>query len=309
MTETSTAAQPSEPDQGLDRAVPLAVAIERLLLAQLDRVASALAPDDPDANESIHEARKRMKRFRGLIRLVRDRVGDEAYRRENLAIRDVARAIAPVRDGWVLVLTLDQLTADNGRLAASPAIAGLRAELLEAHHRERATILGNADRLASLREATARVGGRVAGWGLSCAGGATAQAGEIAWVEAGLRREYRRGQRGRHRAGQGRDDGAFHEWRKRVKYLRYQLEALQPMRPDVLGPLIASLEALGETLGTEHDLAVLGEAWHRSCGPGDPELLALIARSQQELRGRALELGALLYAESPGDLLERILLR
>jgi CHAD domain len=50
---------------------------------------------------------------------------------------------------------------------------------------------------------------------------------------------------------------AVHEWRKRAKDLWYHLRILEPVWPEVLGPLAAQAHGLSDLLGDHHDLAVL----------------------------------------------------
>jgi hypothetical protein len=46
----------------------------------------------------VHEARKDMKKLRSALRLVRDGIGEKAYRRENHRYRDAARRLSGIRD-------------------------------------------------------------------------------------------------------------------------------------------------------------------------------------------------------------------
>ena len=71
-------------------------AIQRIASGQFDRMTHRLNDPDVDPDEAIHTARKAMKRLRGLLRLVRDEVGQSAYRNENAVLRDTSRRLAPV---------------------------------------------------------------------------------------------------------------------------------------------------------------------------------------------------------------------
>lgn len=96
----------------------------------------------------------------------------------------------------------------------------------------------------------------------------------------------------------------FHWWRKRVKYLRHQMELLRPMFPEVLEGYIAALDHLGELLGEEHDLAELVAllAEHPELCSDDAELTLMVALAEHrrtELQIKALAIGRKVYAESP----------
>jgi CHAD domain-containing protein len=109
---------------------------------------------------------------------------------------------------------------------------------------------------------------------------------------------------------QSRTTADLHEWRKQVKYLRYQFHLLEPLWPAIIGELADQAHALTEYLGEDHDLAVLEQ---RIRG-GDRKLLddqtrgallALIERCRRRLQDKAFVLGQRLYEERPAQLRRR----
>jgi CHAD domain-containing protein len=164
---------------------------------------------------------------------------------------------------------------------------------------------------------------RAAGWQLVEEPG-------IGAAEQGLSRIYRQGRRRLQRAA-GKHGGrmrVMHQWRKRVKDLRYAAEALQRAEPEAhaggararrrtrdqarwLRRLGKRADRLAEMLGEEHDLAVLGE-WLDQHGAAAGarrgtrrRLLKLIVRRRRKLRRRALRDGAKLYDRKPRRFLRR----
>jgi CHAD domain-containing protein len=93
-----------ERDRSIEQNVRL-IAREQLeaAIALLER------PDDAGVGTSIHEARKRAKMVRGLIRLVRPGLGVE-YRTTNRLVRDGARQLSELRDAQALLRTFERLT-------------------------------------------------------------------------------------------------------------------------------------------------------------------------------------------------------
>ena len=96
-----------------------------------------------------------------------------------------------------------------------------------------------------------------------------------------------------------------------MKYLRYQMETLAPLYPDLIEPLAASLDQLGELLGDDHDLAVLADTIMRhpeSCRDERERwmLIALIHEQRTNLQHQALRHGGALYAEQPSAFVDRI---
>jgi CHAD domain-containing protein len=156
----------------------------------------------------------------------------------------------------------------------------------------------------------------------------------IALVERDLTRLYTQGRKRHQRVLRSKGDQtiALHQWRKRVKDLRYAAEILQrrdtPKRSRAqqhLRELARRADVLGELLGQDHDLAVLAHHLRsskkrphsRDDRPQGPRtwrikpktrklLLKAIAKRQRELQKRALRDGARLYRHSPRKFLSRI---
>src|SRR5690348_3476858 len=63
---------------------PVAAGIKRVITARVDDAVAHLRGEaEVDAAEAVHEARKDLKKIRSALRLVRDAIGDEAWRLEN----------------------------------------------------------------------------------------------------------------------------------------------------------------------------------------------------------------------------------
>src|SRR3954449_3365576 len=83
-------------------------AVERVRREQLAAAAESLR-DGEDPIEAIHDARKRIKKPRALLRLARPGLKKAEYRRRNRALRDTGRGMSASRDADVLVQTVDLL--------------------------------------------------------------------------------------------------------------------------------------------------------------------------------------------------------
>ncbi|HTZ85292.1 MAG TPA: CHAD domain-containing protein [Solirubrobacteraceae bacterium] len=277
----------------------LGVGLRRMALGQLDVAIEALERDTGKRSpeERVHEARKALKRLRTLLRLLRSELGERLYRREHAVVRDTGRRLAEARDTEVLLATLDELIARHPKKLASRRgvqrlRAGLQGEREGAAERALAASAVPAGALGELRAMRARV----EQW-------RPTQMSELDSIEPALERLYATGRKRMRRAAKA--DGSrgrmrkMHEWRKRVKDLRYAQEMLGA------GKRAKRADALGELLGQEHDLAVLGERVRKAASPHAPGrrtrklLLRLIAKRRKQLRKRALRDGAQLYAHKP----------
>jgi CHAD domain-containing protein len=284
---------------------PLPLAMRRITVGLLGKAIADLRPTDQESfDPGVHSARKGIKRLRGILRLVRDGIGYRAYREENVMLRNTARTLSAVRDAWVLVDTLRSLRKRYGDLLDDATFATPEAWLLSRHMERHELVTGQVvtNAIVSLGTARSRFG-RFPIEGII--------RNDFSAIAEGIERVYRRGHRGLKHASATRDVHDLHEWRKRVKYLRYQMEALTPMYPTLIGSTAQSLDELGELLGDDHDLAVLAETileHPESCRDERERwmLIALIHERRTNLQAQALSIGTALYVEKPGAFVNRI---
>lgn len=276
--------KPSDPDL---QAMLRRVAAEELDAA-LDRLSAApVGPDD------VHDVRKRVKKLRGLLRLLRFGLPD--FAQENAALRAAAAHLSAQRDADVRVATLDRIAGPDGFGTGADA-AALRA-LLRAD-----AAVPLADPVPDARDALARVRARAAHWQL--------EGRDRDVLHDGLAQTRHHARRAMRQAQADPSAHAIHEWRKRIKDGWYQARLLTPIRPEVLDPLAEQAGILAEDLGDHHDLAVLAD--HLTTLPDgaltltlQAEVLARIRAAQDRLEARAFTAGAALMAEKPKAMARR----
>jgi CHAD domain-containing protein len=276
--------------------------VRRIARAQLDLAAEELdagtAPRG-DLDGAVHETRKAFKRLRALVRVTRDALGDEAYRRENTIFRDAGRRLSATRDAAVMVETLDDLRERHRRELDAGAFAGLR-DALSAEAAAASRALAD-DRAAveAVKGALDAARRRLGGWPLPEDGGA-------AMLEPGFERVYRRGRRALKAARRDPSTEHLHELRKRAKDLWHAAQVLRPVAPKRMKKLAARAHELSDLAGDDHDLAVLRAAArerHATLAPGELALLEqLIARRRRRLQRKAVARARRLYARKPGAL-------
>ncbi len=286
----------------LRRGEETADGVRRVARGQLDRAGEELdAGTGPrgDLDHAVHDTRKAFKRLRALVRLSRDALGDEAYRRENAIFRDAGRRLSSTRDAAVLVQTLDGLAERYRDELDDGAFAGLRDALAseaEAASRALADDRATVDAVQGTLEAARR---RVGGWPLP-------DDGDRAMLAPGLERIYRRGRRALKAARQDPDTETLHELRKRAKDLWHAAQVLRPAAPKAMKELGRRAHALSDVIGDDHDLAVLRAAArerHATLAPGELALLeGLITRRRARLQHRALAHGRRVYRRRPARL-------
>lgn len=265
--------------------------ILRMTQEQAGLVHWLLTTPDVDRDDAIHEARKAMKRTRSLLRLVRDEIGADVYARENGVYRDVARMLSRIRISAVMTETFDKVRERYPEAVADADAAAIR-RLLEERHAAALAELEASGVMAEAAGIIADARARLNSLPVRC--------DDFSYMGKGIQRVYRRGRRAMHRAEREPATTNYHEWRKRVKYLRDQVRVLAPIWPRPMQALYGELDRLAGTLGFEHDLADLQDAFRGELdGEGLPvaHLLPLMDAYREELRQLAHALGERIYAE------------
>lgn len=276
-------------------------AVRRLISEQVDGALAQLQRTD-DLNEGIHEARKHFKRVRAVLRLVRGALADTTYRRENMFFRDQGRILSPVRDSVVYIETLDMLREHNCQLSAE-AFARVRESLVERHKMILRTFVEDGRQLPAVIESLREAQVRVQEWKLTAEG--------FAFFAHGLHRIYGRGHAEKKVAYAQPTTENFHAWRKRVKYLWYHAQILQPLWPGMMKALEREIDLLADLLGEEHDLAVLEESQYINALQSDSGcnrelLIALITQERARRRKAAISIADRIYGEKAARFVKRI---
>jgi CHAD domain-containing protein len=284
-----------------DERIPKAV--RKLVCKRIDKALETLNGKTRSLSDrAIHNARRRFKEIRGTLRLVRDELGEKTFRRENHAFRDAGRPLSMVRDAKVLLDTLDGLIRHFEGRANPQNLARLRRILLEKRRATRKQVLQRDGAVPQITRSLRAARKRMKDWPLKRSG----------WkaIRGGIHKAYARARQGLKDALAKRSDENFHEWRKRTKDLRYELELLQPAWPEMIEPLAAQAHRLTDLLGEDHDLCVLRGVIADEVTPDDSVdrelLLALIDERRALLQAEAGELGRKLYAESAPSFVTRL---
>jgi len=306
-----------DPEQPLDAEVRrIATELIDHAVAQIDgtKTAPHEAIHHDVHHEAVHEVRKDCKKLRGLLRLVRPAV-PKLYTHENAAFRDTAASLSVLRDAEAAIETFDALI-DHFRDNLDPgSLAPLRQRLEDHKAQVAAGAQALDEQLDGARTAFGAARERVPGWELpsEVTDPADDPADDAGWslIGPGLRKTYKRGCQAMQAAYADPGVASFHEWRKRAKYLRYQVRLLRASWPRVLKATYKETKQLGDLLGDDHDLAVLEQVIEEAealspTNDAEQILLALAAQRSEQLRNAAYWLGSRLYAEKPKRLDRRM---
>ncbi len=297
----------------LGESEPLGVGVKRVTMEQLERAAMGFVDGTDGVGVAVHESRKSIKRVRAMLRLIKGELSRRVFDFENSSLRDTGRLLAEIRSGQGTlnaVLSIQDLYGDllaEGTFSEMVQRLTVRRDLTELKAVEDPVLIGRVVR--SLERAYHRYGSwptdpdarDVYGMGIRDSYRA---------IEPGLGHTYTRGRHTMAAAYMRSGPGQFHEWRKKVKDLRHQMEFLAPLWPEVVVGTAMTLDRLGNILGEDNDLAelvsVLAGRPDLCPNPRERSLFrALAAQRRSELQTAAEILGRRVYAERPKSVTHR----
>ncbi len=271
--------------------------IHRIAIEQIDKILLDIEDDSLDRDEVVHDVRKRFKKLRAVLRLIRDELGEETYKILNVTFRDLAREIAPVRDSGVIIETIELIKNED----EAELIKSVKKYFKKRHENRKKEILNEAEKLDTIKNKINSFEPAVNDWKIS--------EDKFSVIKPGLKRVYSRGRKALKTLKKNPESDDFHEMRKRVKYLWYQIRILRNTWKHQLKPLAKSLHRLSNLLGDDHDLFVLSENLKSMDSLTDDEfdrLNDLINAKRKNLQKKSIELAELIYAEKPKNFVRRI---
>ncbi len=275
--------------------------ISRIFNEELSEAIHSLENPGDNQEETIHSVRKRIKKIRGLLRLVRSDIGEETFRQENIRYRTIGHMLSHLRDATVMIKTLDKLKEANPDAIDDQVFSQIRQQLVERQNLVSKAFFEDEKAIAEVLQAFKE------------AQQSQPQFGTIrdsfAALADNMRMIYKRGVKAFGTAKQEPSSHNFHELRKEVKNLWYHTRILTPLWPGLFEAYGHELGILGEWLGEDHDLGVLGQEIESSKFSLSPEaaspLVALIQTEREKVQQQFLPLAKRLFAEKAADFIGR----
>lgn len=277
--------------------------IKRIASEQIEKAIDELSDtNELGVDEAVHQARKRLKKTRAVIRLVRDRLGEKSYQQKNALYRNLGRKLSDLRDAKVQIKTLDNLIDHFSDVIAPETFTELRQELQINYRREYQRVVDEGV-VTSVKNKLKDAKAEVEDWKIHL----------NSWsaVDKSLKRVYKRGYKDVDKVLSKPTVENLHEWRKRVKYLRYHLCILRPLWSEIMEEWVDQTHDLSDYLGEDHDLAVLKEFILSQPERFDRNdnletFTALCDRRRAELQSAAILLGRRIYTEKPKHFISRL---
>ncbi|WP_027002937.1 CHAD domain-containing protein [Hugenholtzia roseola] len=293
---------------------PLELGVKRVLAERLHLALQTLQlQTTQDKHKAVHESRKRIKEMRGILRLIAKEVEKKEWKTLQKHLRQAAHILAPLRDADSQMDTFRKVEVF---FAASNQSQTIRPFLNKAYkkikqHRKELTaqsfqnpqtdILKQAhQKLALLQEKFHQI---------------TFSKHSADIFFPNLETIYGQAQKHLRKALEEDSSYQWHEFRKYVKYLWYQVQVLEQGWTNLLRPLGEELKTVASLLGEEHDLYLLIQNLEqiKTQLPSEgaetiQHLQNKILLHQIELRQKAAFLGKRLFAEKSKAFAARLVL-
>lgn len=272
----------------------LSSAFQRINTEQRDKARRALQdPEGPE--EAIHTARKHFKKIRALARLIRDELGEDAYKEQNVYYRDLGRILSELRDATSLIEALELLQDHYEKYLKAHTFREIESFLRE----EKDQLWAQPQRQDSRLEAALKT--------LEASDDYISRLSvdEDPWnrLLSSLERVYKRGYRAWQDSRAAPTPANIHEWRKRCKYLWYHYRLLKQGWKPVLAPQADETHTLSNLLGDHRDMSLLKDKVRKNRERFDPKstmvLRAVASRHQEVLLEQAHLQAGRIYAEKP----------
>jgi CHAD domain-containing protein len=276
------------------RGVPLREAMLTAFTAIIATARGTVRHVALEPEQTLHDFRKSVRRARALVALLRPALGRITASGLTGELRAAFQATGALRDADVLIATLRSVASDD---PSRPIVERALAQEQSRDGARAAEALAAGNRILRPLPDVLRV--------------TLPQAFSMDDLARGLARSCRRVRTTLERAAVAATSTEFHEWRKRVKELRYQVELLASTGSAELKRREKALAALAEELGKVTDLIVLQTALvERQSSGAVPQAPALADAIRATIDARASELtrrGVAFFTEAPADFARQVL--
>lgn len=218
------------------------------LLEQLNEETARLVVPVSRVHVFIHESRKNIKKIRAVLRLVRHEIGEEKYQELNAFYSEAGQQVAMLRDDTSIIELLEnfKLAIKSPTLKRSIqksirlTVKKREKEFAEFHKNKQDTRLSKS--LLNITEELNRL---------------NIHGNPEIFILQSVGKVHQNTIKRMNLAEKEGSKEAYHNWRKQVKYLMFQMMLLKNAWPLFFEAYIAELDKLQKLLGKLHDLDIL----------------------------------------------------
>lgn len=270
--------------------------LRRLARQELGSISTHLDAATPPRDDAIHEIRKSVKKARAILRTVGADHGN-GLARSAKRLHAINSRLSALRDADVMLETLRTLRIKDRGILNGRCFARVHRRL-SSHRKSLLNAAGRKRTWQRLGESVRKVRQDARHW--------KPEHRQFGCLAAGIRLAHRRGGEAMARARKSQRATDFHEWRKQVKALWYQLRLVESSGPRIRRD-VKALHRAEEWLGNEHNVIVLCDTLSKDGSPeGDDRVdldrVRLVGDGYRcELRTKALASTRHIYARAPRE--------
>jgi CHAD domain-containing protein len=275
--------------------------VKRIATELIDTILSQLKDERNNRDEAIYESRKAFKQLRAILRLMRTEIGEKFYKSTNQFYSNLAGELAPLRDAYIVIEALDKLIGEIEDQQVLKTAKSIRKDLNKRYKAVKLDLLKADGAVQKVIVALEKHRPTIAAWPL--------KRKKFKTFRHDLEITYEEGQKQRRLVSKKDSPEAYHNWRKAVKNLWYQVRLFELAQPEKLGDYAKDLKTLSDYLGNANDLAVLETflAEHGDMqGEAGQAFLATLSAKQKALKASARRLGKKLYEEKSQKFVKEI---
>ena len=269
--------------------------LRRLAREELNSISKHLDGAVPPGGEAIHEVRKSVKKVGAILQVV-DADHGHGLGKSATRLHTIHRRLSALRDADVMLETLETLRARDRTVLNERCYARVR-RLLSSHKKSAMSAARRTGPWRRIVQTVRKVRRDACHW--------KPEHRQFGCLAAGIRRTHQRGRKAMTRAEKRQRATDFHDWRKQIKALWYELRLLEGYSPRVRRD-VQALQRTEAWLGDAHNVVVLCDELSNG-GPRGESLIDLDRvrlagdRYQCELRTKALATARRIYARTPRE--------
>ena len=274
--------------------------LRRIARAELSSISTRLESAAPPRRDTIHEIRKSVKKTDAILQVV-VADGGRGFAKSAKRLHVIHARLSALRDADVVLETLRILRNRNPGILNQRCVGRLRRRL-SSHKR---SLMKAARRKATwqrVSKSVRRIRRNAKHW--------NPRHRQFRSLAAGIRLAHQRGRTAMARARKSQRAGDFHDWRKQIKTLWYELRLLEGSGPRIRRD-VKALHRVEVWLGNEHDVVMLSEELSKDKSRGDISLdldrIRLVGDSYRaELRAKALACTRGIFARTSRDYVDSV---
>ena len=278
----------------------IAKGLRRLAREELSSISTHLDGAAPPSDDAIHEIRKSVKKTRAILQLIGADNGPGLARNAK-RLDAINRRLSGLRDADVMLETLHRLRAAHRRILNERCFARVHRRL-SSHKKSMMRAARRKGTWRRVGQSVRKIRQDARQW--------KPEHRQFGSLAARIRLSHRRGRRAMARARKRQRAADFHEWRKQIKTLWYELRLVEGCSPRIRRD-VKALHRAEEWLGNEHNIVVLCDELAQDRPQGESRIdldrVRLAGdRCQCDLRTKALASTRRIYARAPGKYADAI---